>query len=81
VLQQKKEVEGQVEEVMKDNNIAKERVRKSLMEKDEAENIAHKIQPVFQKLYKAIPKVPIIVEATMEEKLLKIGTLSRDSDH
>jgi hypothetical protein len=72
VLQQKKEFEGWVEEVLKDKNEAKERVRKSLKEKDEAETISKKTQAVVQKLYKAIQKVPIVVEYTMEEQVLNI---------
>jgi hypothetical protein len=35
--------------------------------------MAQKTQVVIQKLYKEIPEVPIVVEATMEEKVLKIG--------
>jgi hypothetical protein len=72
-LQQKKEVEGRVEEVMKDKNEAKERVNKSLKEKDEDESIVQKTQAVVHKLYKEIPEVPIVVEATMEEQVLKIN--------
>jgi hypothetical protein len=62
-----------MEEVMKYKNEVKERVRKSIKEKDKAKNIAQKSQTVAQKLYKAIPEVPIVVEATMEEQALKIG--------
>jgi hypothetical protein len=62
-----------VEEVMKDKNQVEERVNKSIKEKDEAEILAHKTQAVIQKLYKAIMEVLIVVEATMEEQVLKIG--------
>jgi predicted transcriptional regulator len=66
-LQKNKEVEGIVEEVMNNKYEAEERAKKSLKE-----NITHKTQAVFQKLYKSIPEVPIVVECTMEEKVLKI---------
>jgi molecular chaperone DnaK (HSP70) len=72
-LQQKREVEGRVEEVLKNKDEAEERAKKSLKEKDEVESIAQKTQATVQKLYKEIPEVPIVVEATMEEKVLKIG--------
>jgi hypothetical protein len=61
-----------VEEEIKDKNKFEERVRKSLKEKDEVENIMQKTKETFQKLYKSNPKVPIVVEATMEEQVLKI---------
>jgi seryl-tRNA synthetase len=73
VLQQKKEVEGWVKEVLKDKTEVEERVKKSLKEKDEVEAIAQKTQATVQKLYKAIPEVPIVVKATMEEQVLNIG--------
>jgi hypothetical protein len=57
---------------MKEKIEVEERVKKSLKEKDKAEGIAHKTQEVVQKLYKAIPEVPIVVEDTMEEQVLKI---------
>jgi hypothetical protein len=47
-------------------------VKKSLKENDEVESIAQKTQATVQKLYKVIPKVPIVVGATMEEKVLNI---------
>jgi translation initiation factor IF-2 len=69
-----------VEEVLKDKTEAEERVRKSLKEKDEVETIAQKTQEVVQKLYKAIPEVPIVVEATMEEQVLNMVKSLRDSE-
>jgi phage shock protein A len=72
-LQQKSEVEGKVEGVMKEKNEAEERAKKALKEKDEAEIMAQKTQATVQKLYKEILEVPIVVEDTMEEKVLKIG--------
>jgi hypothetical protein len=48
-------------------------VKKYLKEKDKVEGIVQKTQTTVQKLYKAIPEVPIVVEATMEEQVLKIG--------
>jgi hypothetical protein len=35
--------------------------------------MANKTQAAVQKLYKAIPKVPLVVEATMEEQVQMIG--------
>jgi hypothetical protein len=35
--------------------------------------MVQKTQAVIQKLYKEMPEVPIVVEATMEEQVLKIG--------
>jgi cell fate (sporulation/competence/biofilm development) regulator YmcA (YheA/YmcA/DUF963 family) len=58
---------------MKENNEAEERARKYLKEKDEAKIMAQKTQAAVQKLYKEIPEVPIVVEANMEEHLLKIS--------
>jgi DNA repair exonuclease SbcCD ATPase subunit len=72
-LQQKKEIEGRIEEVMKNNEGDEERAMKSLQEKDEVEAMVQKTQEVVQKLYKEVPEVPLVIEATMEEQLLKIG--------
>lgn len=72
-IQQKKEIEGRVEEIMKDKNKADKMASKDFKEKDEAKILAQKTQAIVHKLYKAILKVPIVVEATMEEKVLKIG--------
>jgi hypothetical protein len=66
-------VEGQVEELRKEKNEVEERTKKYLREKDEAESMAQKRQATIQKLYKEIPEVRIVVEDTMEEKVLKIG--------
>jgi hypothetical protein len=46
---------------MKDKIETKERVNKSLKEKDEVEIIVQKTQESLQKLYKAILEVPIVV--------------------
>jgi hypothetical protein len=73
VLQKRKEVEGRVDKLLKDKTEAKERVSKSIMEKDGVEHIVQKTQVVVQKLYKEIPEVPIVVEDTMEEQVLNIG--------
>jgi hypothetical protein len=62
-----------VEEVMKEKNEAEERVKKALKEKDEAKTIAQKTQAPVHKLYKTILEVPIVVEDTMEEKVLDIN--------
>jgi hypothetical protein len=59
--------------VLKGKAEAEERVRKSLKEKDKVETIAQENQVAVQKLYKAIPEAPIVVEATMEEQVLNIG--------
>jgi len=70
-LQQKKEIEGRIEEVVKSNEGLKERAMKELHEKDEVEAMVQKRQVVVQKLYKQVPKVPLVIEATMEEQLVK----------
>jgi hypothetical protein len=66
-------MEGKVEEVKKEKNEVEERARKSQKEKYEAESMVQKTQAIFHKLYKEMPKVLIVVEATMEEQVLKIG--------
>jgi isocitrate dehydrogenase kinase/phosphatase len=66
-------VEGRVETVMKDKNEVKERAMQALKEKDEVKIMAQKTQVVIQNLYKEILDVPIVVEATMEEHVLKIS--------
>ena len=48
-----------------------------MKEKDEAEKMAQHIQTTIQKLYKYIPKAPLIVEATMEEQVSKIGEVMK----
>jgi hypothetical protein len=50
-----------------------------LKEKDEVERLTEKIQVTIQNLFKEVPEVPLVVEATVEEKVSKISTLSRDS--
>ena len=62
-----------MEELRKEKNEVEERTKKYLREKDEAESMAQKRQATIQKLYKEIPEVRIVVEDTMEEKVLKIG--------
>jgi len=44
-----------------------------MKEKDNAENMEHHIQMVFQNLYREILEAPIVVEVTMEEQVLNIG--------
>jgi predicted nucleic acid-binding Zn-ribbon protein len=43
-----------------------------LKEKDEVEQQAEKIQQAIQKLYKDIPEMSMVVEATLEEQVSKI---------
>jgi len=57
---------------MKDKTEVEQRVKKYLKEKDKVEGIVQKTQTIVQKLYKVIPEVPIVVEATMEEQVLII---------
>jgi hypothetical protein len=57
----------QVVGVRKENNEAEEMAKKYLKENDEAESMMQKTQAVVKKLYKEIPEVMIVVEATMEE--------------
>jgi len=73
LLQEKREVEENVEREMKKKNEAKEKDEKALREKDETEKMAQWIQTVVQNLYKEILEVPIVVEATMEEHVSRIG--------
>jgi hypothetical protein len=40
-----------------------------------------KTQEIVQKLYKDIPKVPLVVEATMEEKVQMISEVIKGFDH
>jgi hypothetical protein len=42
-------------------------------EKDESMSMVKKTQAIVQKLYKEIPEVPLVVEATMEEQVQMIG--------
>jgi hypothetical protein len=72
-LQQKKEIEGQIEEVLKNNEGDEERATKSLQEKDKAKSMVQKTQTVVHKLYKEVPKVPLVIEATMEEQFMKVS--------
>jgi exonuclease VII large subunit len=72
-LQQKREVEGRVEEALKKKYEVEERVEMTVKEKDEVESMVKKTQATVQKLYKAIPEVPLVVEATMEEQVQMIG--------
>jgi hypothetical protein len=37
--------------------------------------LAQKIQATVQNLYKEVPKVPLVVEATVEEKVSKISAV------
>jgi chromosome segregation ATPase len=67
-LQEKSEVEEKVERMLKEKSEAEEKDEKALKEKDEAEKMAQWIQMVIQNLYKEIPEVPMVVEATMEEQ-------------
>jgi hypothetical protein len=66
-------VEGQVEGLRKENNEAEERARKYVKEKDEVKSMEQKTQAPIQKLHNEMPKVLIVVEATMEEHVLNIG--------
>jgi hypothetical protein len=36
-----------------------------------------KTQAIVQKLYKEVPEVPLVIEATMEEQLLNIGEFNK----
>jgi chromosome segregation ATPase len=76
-LQQKKEIEGRIEEVMKNKEGAEERAMKALQEKEEVEAMVQKTQAIVQKLYKEVPEVPLVIEATMEEQLSKIGEVMK----
>jgi len=55
---------------MKEKNEVEERAKKALKERDEVEIMVQKTQVNVQNLYKEITKVSIVVEATMEEKVL-----------
>jgi hypothetical protein len=72
-LQEKSKVEEKVDRALKEKNESKEKVEKVLKEKDGAEKMEQQIQTVVQKLYKEIPEVLIVVEATMEEQVLRIN--------
>jgi hypothetical protein len=58
-------LEEKVEGVRKENNEVEERDMKALKEKEEVESMEQKTQVVIQKLYKEMPEVLIVVEATM----------------
>jgi hypothetical protein len=62
-----------VEEVLKDKTEARKGSGNPLRRRMKLKHIVQKTQEVVQKLYKAIPEVPIVVEATMEEQVLNIG--------
>jgi hypothetical protein len=70
-LQQKKDIEGHIEEVLKNNEGVEARALKALQEKEEAEAMVQKTQAIVQKLYKKVPEVPLVIEATMEEQFVK----------
>jgi hypothetical protein len=76
-LWKKKELEDKMEEIMKTQESAEERETKSQKEKDDADAMVQRTQVVVQKLYKQVPEVPLVVEATMEEQLLKIGDVMK----
>jgi hypothetical protein len=66
-----------MEEILKTQESAEERETKSQKEKDDADAMVQRTQAVVQKLYKQVPEVPLVVEATMEEQLLKIGDVMK----
>jgi len=68
-----REVEGRVEEALKNKDTAEERVETTIKEKDEAESMARMTQATIQKFYKTIPDVPLVVKATMEEQVHTIS--------
>jgi hypothetical protein len=67
MLQQKSEVEGQVEGEINENNEAKKMARKYLKEKEEDEIMAQETQVSIKNLYKKILGVQIVVDTNMEE--------------
>jgi hypothetical protein len=62
-----------VEKIVETTLKLKNEAEKALKEKDEDEQMVKHIQMAIQKMYKEIPEVPIIVEATMEEHVSNIG--------
>jgi seryl-tRNA synthetase len=72
-LQEKCEVAKKVERVMKEKNEVEERVETTIKVKEEAKKMAQKTQATIQKMYKEIPKVPLVVEVSMEEQVLRIS--------
>jgi hypothetical protein len=77
-LQQKKELEGRMEEIMKTKEGAEERETKNPKRRRMMQKLWYRRRrPLSNKLYKQVPEVPLVIEATMEEQLLKIGEVMK----
>jgi hypothetical protein len=74
-LKEKSEVEVRAKRFLKEKGKAEAKADKYLKEKDEVKQLAEKIQATVQSLYKEVPKVPLVVEATVEDQVSNISII------
>jgi hypothetical protein len=76
-LQQKKELEGRMEEILKEKKGIEEREMKSQKEKDDSRSYGTEDINHYPTVIQTSTQVPLVIEATMEEQLLNIGEVMK----